>query len=139
MNRKQAIQLIHKCGLEISEQRTISNGYGTQLRTSAGPILDVYNTGKWVLGGKHTDALQRCLKDYERKPGEKLSPRDERLTRLQEDNADLNQRLRDRDFVIEAMKEYVAVPGQQFSSVRIEGSPRVLLDLPKIIRRRRWG
>jgi hypothetical protein len=110
MNLKTARDLIRKCGLTIIETRIINNGSGTQLRTAEGPIFDVYNSGRCVLGGTNQHLLGPLLpvETNKRRRGSKSEARvDDRVRRLVADNKLLKTSLADREFVIESMTEYL--------------------------------
>jgi hypothetical protein len=105
MNLKTARDLIRKCGLTIIETRIINNGSGTQLRTAEGPIFDVYNSGRCVLGGTNQHLLGPLpVETNKRGRGSKSGAR---VRRLVADNKKLKNSLADREFIIESMTEYL--------------------------------
>jgi hypothetical protein len=58
-----ARRLIAQSGLTIVAERDLNHGQEVQLRTAEGPILSVYNTKKYVLGGTRQELLQFARDD----------------------------------------------------------------------------
>jgi hypothetical protein len=88
-------------GLSIIGEVELNGGVGTQLRTAEGPVLDVYKSGKCVLGGKKQHLLRPILQD--RVHGQSLTASSEadRLARLEAENKQLKALLARRNSVIE--------------------------------------
>jgi hypothetical protein len=108
MNLKRAKDLIRERGLTIVAEQGLNNGRGTQLRTEEGPILDVYNSGKVVLGGTQQDLLRPLLAGKDNQRCEPAARNNVRLGQLKAENRFLKSSLADREFVIESMTEYLA-------------------------------
>jgi hypothetical protein len=88
----------------MAEQR-LNHGRGTQLRTEEGPILDVYNSGKVVLGGKQQELLRPVTFEESNRRSESTDPGNDRLIQLEAENRRLQSSLSHREFVIEVMTE----------------------------------
>jgi predicted nucleotide-binding protein len=61
MDLETAKALMAQHGLNIVSENPLADGYGTQLRTSQGPILTVYTSGKCVPGGRRQELLTPVL------------------------------------------------------------------------------
>lgn len=46
------------CGLRVVDQSRLANDTGDQIKTREGPLVNVYDTGKCVLGGKRQDLVK---------------------------------------------------------------------------------
>jgi predicted nucleotide-binding protein len=61
MTPEQARELLQNNGYTIQSENNLNSGQGTSFRCSGGPILNVYNSGKVVVQGKNSDALEALV------------------------------------------------------------------------------
>jgi predicted nucleotide-binding protein len=61
MNKEEARELLEQHGFDVVAEEPLPNGYGVQLKTSQGPMLIVYKSGKCVPGGRNQQLIKAIL------------------------------------------------------------------------------
>jgi predicted nucleotide-binding protein len=61
MNTEEVRRLLEGAGEKVTSEKRLPNDTGTQLRTTAGAIVNVFDTGRVQVQGKRQDEIQRLL------------------------------------------------------------------------------
>jgi predicted nucleotide-binding protein len=76
MDAETACKMLSNGGFEIAVRRRLPDGKGTQIRTVSGEVVNVYDTGRFVINGQHNDAVLEMFGKQRKVPQQNQLPMD---------------------------------------------------------------